>query len=96
VPTPGAITFAINRRELASAIAVDDAVVRDAMMLAAEHLKVVVEPSGAVALAALLRAKPAHRGPIGVILSGGNVDRGLWANVLGERLPDGARCSPGT
>ena len=84
VPTPGAITFAVNRRELAGAVAVDDAAVREAMVLAAEHLKIVVEPSGAVALAALLRAKPAHRGPIGVILSGGNVDRAVWANVLGD------------
>jgi threonine dehydratase len=84
VPTPGAISFAINRRELAGAVAVDDDAVREAMALAAEHLKVVVEPSGAVALAALLQTKPAQRGPIGVILSGGNVDRALWAAVLSE------------
>jgi threonine dehydratase len=82
VPTPGAITFAINRRELAGAIAVDDDAVREAMVLAAEHLKIVVEPSGAVALAALLRTKPAKAGPIGVILSGGNVDRAVWRSVL--------------
>ena len=43
-PTPGAITFAINRRELAGALSVDDAAVREAMALALEHLKVVVEP----------------------------------------------------
>jgi threonine dehydratase len=91
VPTPGAITFAINRRELASAVAVDDAAVREGMALAAEHLKIVVEPSGAVALAALLQAKPQHRGPIGVILSGGNVDRLVWASVLGGGVPGGAQ-----
>jgi threonine dehydratase len=84
VPTPGAITFAINRRELAGAVAVDDDAVREAMALAAEYLKIVVEPSGAVALAALLRKKPAHRGPIGVILSGGNVDRAVWVGALGD------------
>ncbi len=46
-PAAGAITFAINRRELAGAVAVDDDAVLEAMALAAEHLKVVLEPSGA-------------------------------------------------
>jgi threonine dehydratase len=94
VPTPGAITFAINRRELAGAVAVDDAAVREAVALAAEHLKVVVEPSGAVALAALLAAKPSHRGPVGVVLSGGNADPRLWASLLAEHRSDGAAARP--
>jgi threonine dehydratase len=81
-PTPGAITFAINRRELAGALAVDDRQVRAAMALAAEHLKVVVEPSGAAALAAVLAAPPRARRCIGVILSGGNVDAELLISAL--------------
>jgi threonine dehydratase len=81
-PTPGAITFAIARRELAGALAVDDAQIRDAMALAAQHLKVVVEPSGAAALAAVL-AEPRPRGAcVAVVLSGGNVDIDLLADLL--------------
>ena len=80
-PTPGAITFAIDRRELAGAVAVDDDAVLEAMALAAEHLKVVVEPSGAAALAALLRSPP-QRSCVAVILSGGNVDAELLSNAV--------------
>ena len=81
-PSPGAIPFAIHRRELAGALAVDDAQVRRAMALAAQHLKVVVEPSGAAALAAVL-AEPRPRGKcVALVLSGGNVDADLLADVL--------------
>jgi threonine dehydratase len=80
-PAPGAITFAINRRELAGAVAVDDDSVLEAMALAARHLKVVLEPSGAAALAALLRSPP-RGGCVAVILSGGNVDPELLSNAL--------------
>jgi threonine dehydratase len=84
-PKPGAITFAINRRELAGARAVDDEQVRAAMALAAQHLKVVIEPSGAAALAAVL-AEPRPIGAcIAVVLSGGNVDAELLAEVLRAR-----------
>jgi threonine dehydratase len=81
-PMPGAITFAINRRELAGALAVDDAAVCEAMALAARHLKLVLEPSGAAALAAVLRQPPQERACVGVILSGGNVDPELLASTL--------------
>ncbi len=81
-PTPGAITFAVARRELAGALAVDDGQVRDAMAIAARHLKVIVEPSGAAALAAVL-AEPKPRGScIAVVLSGGNVSGDLLADVV--------------
>jgi len=81
-PLPGAITFAINRRELAGALAVDDAQVRAAMAVAAQELRVVVEPSGAAALAAVL-AEPQPRGAcVAVVLSGGNVDTELFTEVL--------------
>ena len=53
------------------------------MRLAFRHLKLVVEPGGAVALAAALAGKLPTRGrTIGVVLSGGNVDAGLFADVL--------------
>ena len=81
-PVQGAITFAINRRELAGAVAVSDDAVREAMALAAEHLKLVVEPSGAAALAALVRQPPGAHKCVGVILSGGNVDAQMLASAL--------------
>jgi threonine dehydratase len=79
---PGAITFAINRRELAGAMVVDDDQVRAAMALAMQHLKVVVEPSGAAALAAALATPPAGTRCVGVILSGGNVDAEVLVSAL--------------
>jgi len=81
-PTPGAITFAINRRELAGAVAVDDAQILSAMAVAAQHLKVVVEPSGAAGLAAVLALARPIGACVGVILSGGNVDTELLAGAL--------------
>jgi threonine dehydratase len=81
-PLPGELTFAINRRELAGAAAVSDSEVRAAMAVAARHLKVVVEPSGAAALAAVLASPPGDKRCVGVILSGGNVDSGLLADVV--------------
>jgi threonine dehydratase len=81
-PMPGAITFAINRRELAGAIAVDDEQVRRAMAVAARHLKVVVEPSGAAGFAAVLAQSFPAGACIAVVLSGGNVDIDLLTDVL--------------
>jgi threonine dehydratase len=82
VSTPGELTFEINRRELAGARSVDDAAVRRAMALAARHLKVVLEPSGAAALAAVLAVPPRVTGGIGIVLSGGNVDTQLFMEAL--------------
>jgi threonine dehydratase len=82
VARPGAITFAVNRCELKGALAVDDDEVRRAMAFAAAHLKVVLEPSGAAALAAVLANPPRSRRVVGVVLSGGNVDTQLLIDVL--------------
>ena len=80
---PGALTFAINHRHLAGGIVVSEAEVLRAMRFAFEHLKVVVEPGGAVALAAVLAGKVAAKGGvIGVVVSGGNVDPGVFARAL--------------
>jgi threonine dehydratase len=82
-PIPGELTFTINARLLANGLVVTEAEVRAAMRLAFRHLKLVVEPGGAVALAAALAGTLATRGrTIGVVLSGGNVDAGLFADVL--------------
>ncbi len=81
-PSPGAITFEINRRLAAGVLTVSDDEVRDAMRFAFRHLKLVVEPGGAVALAALLAAKlPRSDGVTAIVLSGGNVDEKLFADI---------------
>jgi threonine dehydratase len=82
---PGALTFAINLPRLAGGVAVTDAEVLRAMRFAFEHLKLVAEPGGAVALAALLAGKVETRGRVvGVVLSGGNVDPAVFSRALAE------------
>ena len=86
VPTPGELTFALNRHLLAGGLVASDAEVRRALAFAFAHLKLVVEPGGAVALAALLAGAFDARGrTVAVVLSGGNVDAALFAEALGEQ-----------
>lgn len=82
-PTPGEMTFSINRKRLAGGLSVSDDEVREAMRFAFHHLKLVVEPGGAVALAAVLhgRIDTAKRNT-GIVISGGNVDPGFFASVI--------------
>ena len=72
---PGARTFPVIRERVAAVVTVSDAEIVAAMRFAFERLKLVLEPSGASALAALLHGKVEAAGAeTGVILSGGNVD----------------------
>jgi threonine dehydratase len=81
--TPGMLTFAVNRRELAGGLAVSDGEVMQAIATAHNLLKLVVEPGGVVALAALLTAKLDIKGrTVAVVLSGGNVDPEIYARAL--------------
>ena len=81
--TPGELTFAINQRLLDSVELVSDAEIRDAMRFAFERLKLVVEPSGATGLAALLAGRLDHKvARTGVIISGGNIDSRRFIEVL--------------
>jgi threonine dehydratase len=74
IPIPGELTFAINSKLLDSVELVSDDEIRAAMAFAFERLKIVLEPSGASALAALLAGRVQGRPDrIGVVLSGGNV-----------------------
>ncbi|MDQ1081343.1 threonine/serine dehydratase [Pseudoroseomonas cervicalis] len=80
---PGALTFAVNQPRLKGAAVVTPEEVFRAMRFAFEALKLVVEPGGAVALAALLAGKlPAQGKTTGIVLSGGNVDPAVFARAL--------------
>jgi threonine dehydratase len=82
-PTPGALTFAVNQHNRLGGLAVTDAEVKQAIVFAFEHLKLVVEPGGAVALAALLSGRLKLDGrTAAVVLSGGNVDPQSYADYL--------------
>lgn len=82
-PTPGEITFALNRRLLSGAFAVSDAEALAAIATAFADLKIVAEPGGAVALAAVLQGRldPAGETVVAVI-SGGNVDAETFRAAL--------------
>ena len=81
-PMPGAITFAINRQILAGGITVTDAQAAHAMAFAARYLKLILEPSGAVALAAVLAGAAASFECVGIVLSGANVDMNSYVEIL--------------
>jgi threonine dehydratase len=83
-PTPGELTFAVNRERVDEIVTVSDAEILDAMAFLFDRLKIVVEPSGAVGVAALLtgRVKGTR---VGVVLSGGNVGAARFAELLGRR-----------
>ena len=81
--TPGELTFAINRTLVTEGAAVSDEEVGAAVAFAFRELKLVVEPGGAVALAALLSGKIDVKGKSAVaVLSGGNVDPGLFYKLV--------------
>jgi len=82
-PSAGDLTFAVNQPQLSPGLAVSDDEVREAMRFAFERLKLVVEPGGVVALAAILTGKTDCRDKnTAIVLSGGNVDAELYATVL--------------
>lgn len=86
-PTPGAVTFAINRRRLAGGLEVSDVQAARGVAFAARYLKLVLEPSGAIALAALLDGAAADRECVAVVLSGANVDPERLCEIIADH-PD--------
>jgi threonine dehydratase len=73
-PQPGELTFTVNQRRLAGGLAVTDEEVRSALQFAVRTLRLVVEPGGCAALAALLSRKIESKGrTVGVVLTGGNI-----------------------
>jgi threonine dehydratase len=81
---PGELTFAINRELVDEIVVVSDAEIIDAMALLFDRMKLVVEPSGAVGVAALLAGR-VDGGRIGVVLSGGNVGAARFAELVSRR-----------
>jgi threonine dehydratase len=80
VDTPGERTWEVIRALVDDVVTVSDAEIVEAMRLLFERVKVVAEPSGACALAALLAGRIAPRGgTIGVVISGGNIDAARFA-----------------
>ncbi|MGE8677189.1 MAG: threonine ammonia-lyase [Achromobacter marplatensis] len=85
VVRPGKLTFPINLHLLSGSLVVSDDEVRRAMKAAYQHLKLVVEPGGAVPLAALLAGKLDVAGKtVALVLSGGNVDTHVFIEALGR------------
>ncbi len=82
-PTPGALTWQLNARQLSGGVAVSDDEVLAAMAYAWRHFKIVIEPGAVVALAAVLSGKLDVAGKtVCVLATGGNVDRAVFARAL--------------
>lgn len=83
---PGRLTFEVTRHLLDEAVTVDDAEIVEAMAFLFDRMKLVVEPSGAVGIAALLTGKLDVAGrAVGVVISGGNVGAARFAELVGSR-----------
>ena len=81
-PQPGNITFSINSKNLESGLSVTDDEVKKTITILAEHLKIVVEPGGAVAAAAVLNQKlDIINKKVIVMISGGNIDLSLFRSL---------------
>lgn len=81
--TPGELTFPITRRLIGKGVTASDQEVEAAVAFAWRELKLVVEPGGAIGLAALLAGRPDVKGKVVVaILSGGNVDPDLFSRII--------------
>src|SRR6195952_5984507 len=80
---PGVLTFSINSKLLANGVIASDEEVGAAVAYAYRELKLVVEPGGAVGLAALLAGRIDTKGKnVVIVLSGGNVDADLFAKLV--------------
>lgn len=86
-PMPGELTFPINQRRLKGALGVTDAEAAEAVRYAWSVLKLVVEPGGAVSLAAILAGKVETKDrTTAVVLSGGNIDAALFSAIIENRF----------
>jgi len=83
-PEPGVLPFEVHKRRLKGGFAATNDQLLDAMSFAFHYLKLVVEPGGACSLAVLLNNREhfAKRGPVLVVLSGGNVDADMFSRAI--------------
>jgi threonine dehydratase len=90
--SPGELTFPVLRENVARVVLVSDDEIKSAVRFIALRARVVVEPTGAVAAAAVLSGKiDLDRGAhIGVVLSGGNIDPDLLISLLQGTAPSEA------
>ncbi len=86
VGAPGEKTFAVNKAQLTGGFAVSDDEALDAIAFAYHELKLVVEPGGVVALAALLSGRYKPSGTVAIILSGGNIDPELFGQAIARSI----------
>ena len=87
LPTPGRLNFNVAAPLLDGILTVSDAEIRRAMRFLFERVKIVAEPSGATAVAALVAGKIDVRGQkAGVIISGGNVDAQRFTKIMSDTL----------
>ena len=85
-PATYPVNFAVLRERVARGFAVTETEVRAAQRFAFSRLRLVVEPGGAAALAAVLSGKVPGDGRTAIVLSGGNVDPAQFAPILSEAL----------
>ena len=81
-PQPGKLTFTINQSTLKGGLAVSEEEVKKTIITLAENLKIITEPGGAVAAAAVLHKKiNVQNKKVVVMISGGNIDSEMFANL---------------
>lgn len=86
LPEPGVNTFEVMRKRVSEVVVVSDGEIVDAMRFLFERMKVVAEPSGAAALAALLSGRVELDGErVGATISGGNISPDRFAELLASR-----------
>jgi threonine dehydratase len=88
-PEPGVLPFEIHKRRVKGGFAASNDQLLDAMSFAFHHLKLVVEPGGACSLAVLLNNRKhfGARGPVLIVLSGGNVDAEMFTQAIARAPP---------
>ncbi|MDZ7290346.1 MAG: pyridoxal-phosphate dependent enzyme [candidate division KSB1 bacterium] len=86
VTSPGVLTFEIMREHLAGVLLVSEEEIKNALRLVLERMKILIEPTAAVPVAAALKNDLGWRGKrIGIIVSGGNIDPAKLAGILTEK-----------
>ncbi len=86
VQSPGTLTFPILQKNAEDVITVSDEEIIEAMRFMLFRMKILVEPSGAAAAAAVLTRKlPKNLRSVGLVLSGGNIDREFLAQLLKDK-----------